>query len=97
MPIGDEFGPRPTPYQQGLANGHCGPECGMLGGHFRVDDEDFLILAGYDPAEHPEVVEALKWAVREAIIDTASDVLREHGLYPPNDLRAPMNGGLCDA
>lgn len=76
---------------------HCGPSCGTLGGHFRVDPESFLGAAGYDPDAHPEVVEELRQALPEAVVDAAYQVMREHGLKPETDPTAPIHVGPLDA
>lgn len=94
MLLGDEMAARRSAYQVGLADGHCGPVCGGLGsGHFVVAAASFLAAAGYDPADHPKVVEALETELREAVVDTAYEVMREYGLRPEIDPLAPANGG----
>jgi hypothetical protein len=81
-------------YELGLARGHCNGACGGLGsGHFVVEAASFLAAAGYDPGEYPHVVEALETELREAVVDTASGVMREFGLRPETDPLAPANGG----
>jgi predicted Zn-dependent protease len=47
--------------------------------------EDLLADAGYDPDEHAGVVEAMAFAVDLAAVDTAYEVMREHGLKPLAD------------
>ena len=42
--------------------------------------EDLLADAGYDPAEHADLIEAMVFAVDLAAVDTAYEVMREHGL-----------------
>jgi hypothetical protein len=42
--------------------------------------EELLADAGYDPAEHPEVVAAMAFEADIAAVDTAYEVMREHGL-----------------
>jgi hypothetical protein len=40
---------------------------------------------GYNPAEHPGLMDALEMACWEAFSDTAREVMREHGLTSPDD------------
>ncbi|MFC4006591.1 hypothetical protein ACFOY2_05120 [Nonomuraea purpurea] len=93
MLLGDEMAIRRSAYELGLDRGHCDPVCGGLGnGHFVVDAASFVAAAGYDPDEHPDVVEALETELREVVVDTAADVMREHGLRSETDPLAPANG-----
>lgn len=78
----------PTPRPE---DGHCDAACGTLGGHFRFEAADFLVSAGYDPADYPEVLAEIEQAVPEAMVDTAYDVMRDHGLRPETDPLAPAN------
>jgi predicted exporter len=47
--------------------------------------EDLLADAGYDPDEHADVMEAMAFAADLAAVDTAYEVMREHGLKPLAD------------
>ncbi|MCX4405931.1 MULTISPECIES: hypothetical protein [unclassified Streptomyces] len=42
--------------------------------------ENLLIEWGHDPAGHPELVDAMELELSGALIETAADVMREHGL-----------------
>lgn len=50
--------------------------------------EDLLADAGYDPAEHADLVEEMACAVDLAAVDTAYEVMREHGLKTLADREA---------
>lgn len=43
---------------------------------------------GYEPAEHPALMDELEAAVSEVCVDTAYEVMREHGLPGPADREA---------
>ncbi len=47
--------------------------------------DDLLADAGYDPAEHADVADAMAFAADLAVVDTAYEVMREHGLKPLAD------------
>ena len=47
--------------------------------------DDLLADAGYNPAEHCAVAEAMAFAADLAAVDTAYEVMREHGLKPLAD------------
>ena len=47
--------------------------------------DDLLADAGYDPAEHRTVAEAMAFAADLAAVDTAYEVMREYGLKPLAD------------
>jgi predicted Zn-dependent protease len=55
---------------------------------------DLLADAGYDPAEHADVVAAMGFAADLAAVDVAYEVMREHGLKPLADQRADRDPGL---
>ncbi|MFI7642946.1 hypothetical protein [Nonomuraea sp. NPDC049400] len=76
---------------------HCGPECGTVSGHFPVDAASFVEEAGYNPQDHPKLVIELDFALREAVVDTAAEVMREHGLKPASDLDAPIHTPTGDS
>jgi len=55
--------------------------------------EDLLADAGYDPDEHADVAEAMAFAADLAAVDTAYEVMREHGLKPLADQETPGRRG----
>jgi hypothetical protein len=57
----------------------------------RAAAENLLIEWGHDPADHPVLVDLMEIELSGALIETAADVMREHGL---KDRRVePADGG----
>lgn len=63
---------------------------------FSRDARGFLWEAGYAPDEHPGLVTQLDQAIGEGAMEAAFDVMREHGLYPHTDPRAPVHQPVAD-
>ena len=55
--------------------------------------EDLLADAGYDPAEHADLLEEMVFAVDLAAVYTAHEVMREHGLKTLADRELTREGG----
>jgi hypothetical protein len=59
--------------------------------------DDLLTDAGYDPAEHEDLLEEMALAADLAAVDAAYDVMREHGLKTLADREQDGESGTGDA